>query len=63
MGLDVRIRCITTPDEDEKAFIDEKVQQFARYFGLPDAPDKLREVPVLKLFPKSARPYGGLYAY
>ena len=54
---------ITTPEEDEKVFIDEKIQQFARYFGLPDALDRLRDVPVLKLFPKSARPYGNLYAY
>jgi glutamate synthase domain-containing protein 3 len=54
---------VASPTTEETAFIEEKVQQFGRYFGLPDAPDRLRDVPVLKLFPKSTRPYGDLYAY
>jgi glutamate synthase domain-containing protein 3 len=54
---------VGAPTREETTFIEEKIQQFSRYFGLPDAPARLRDVPVLKLFPKSARPYGDLYAY
>jgi glutamate synthase domain-containing protein 3 len=54
---------IATPDEDEIDFIAEKVRQFSRIFGLPDASDRLKDVPFIKLYPKSARPYEMLYAY
>ena len=54
---------VASPTDEEMSFIGEKVRQFSRIFGLADAPDRLEGVPVLKLYPKSARPYGELYAY
>lgn len=54
---------IAEPSEEELEFIREKVQAFARTFGLPDVSDRMGKVPFTKLYPKSARPYGRLYAY
>jgi len=54
---------IADPSAEEIEFIREKVQAFSRIFGLPDVSDRLGKVPFTKLFPKSARPYGRLYAY
>ena len=54
---------VAAPTDEEMEFIGEKVRQFSRIFGLTDASDRLRDVPFHKLYPKSARPYGELYAY
>ncbi len=51
------------PTAEELEFIRTNIVSFSRFFGLPDASDRLSDVPFLKLFPKSARPYERLYAY
>jgi len=54
---------LAEPSTEEMEFICEKVQEFSRIFGLPDVSDRMGKIPFTKLFPKSARPYGRLYAY
>jgi len=54
---------MTDPTDEEMEFISGKIRNFSRLFGMPDASDRLGTVPFLKLYPKSARPYGRLYAY
>jgi glutamate synthase domain-containing protein 3 len=54
---------ITDPSDEEIESISDHIRQFSRIFGLPDASEKLQDEPFMKLFPKSARPYGRLYAY
>jgi len=54
---------VTNPTDEELEFICDNIRSFSRIFGLPDASDRLGNVPFLKLYPKSARPYERLYAY
>jgi len=54
---------ISDPTEEELKFIREKIQAFSRTFGLPDVSNRMGNVPFIKLYPKSLRPYGRLYAY
>lgn len=57
-GKEVGVGEIT--DEDW-AILREEVGNFARYFGL--SADEILSAPFVKLYPKSHRPYGRLYAY
>ncbi len=52
---------IVEPDEADRAVIGQYVGEFARHFGM-DARQILK-APFVKLYPKSLRPYGRLYAY
>jgi glutamate synthase domain-containing protein 3 len=54
---------VTDPTGEEAELISEKIRVFGRIFGIPDATERMGNVPFRKLYPKSARPYGRLYAY
>ncbi|HIE09752.1 MAG TPA: hypothetical protein EYP65_07885 [Armatimonadetes bacterium] len=57
-GKEVGIGEIT---EEDRAVLREEIENFSRYFGLPA--EEILSSPFVKLYPKSHRPYGRLYAY
>ena len=54
---------VEAPTAEETTCIRHHTDEFCRHFGLPDMTGKIMKGPFWRLFPKSARPYGRLYAY
>jgi glutamate synthase domain-containing protein 3 len=52
---------VVTPDENDTRIIRRLVGEFARHFGYEA--DKIMKESFIKLYPRSLRPYGRLYAY
>ncbi len=52
---------ILEPDDNDKAILVKYIDKFAKHFNYQ--PDELLNRDFIKLYPKSLRPYGKLYAY